>query len=173
MTFTPPPSRPWAEPTSLLPLRWGDAATRWWAGGWLIVGGGIVIAGSNDVALWALAMGAAFHAIGWAIVPSAGWRRMVALPLSMLGSFLLLAGPRFTFVILLPYACWLLVRHRPALSWLTVIPVLAATLITGDMYQHDYSRMLPALTVIMIVIVLSAWLAGRIARLRAPRQSRV
>lgn len=172
MATAHPNAPTWTEPTHLLPLRWGDASTRWWAGGWLIVGGGTVIAGSNDVALWALAMGAAAHGVGWMIVPSAGWRRMLALPLSMLASFLLLAGPRFTFVIVIPYLCWLIARHRPVLTWLTALPVLAVTLITGDLYQHDYTRMLPALAIIMVAIVLSLWLASRLAQLIAIRRAR-
>ena len=161
------------DPAPLVPLRWGDAATRWWAAGWLVVGGGTVIAGSNDVALWALAMGAAAHAIGWWVAPSAGWRRLVALPLSMLGSFLLLAGPRFVFVLAIPYLCWLLVRHRPAITVITVVPVIAVALVTGGMFEHDYSRMLPAVAAVFATMVLCAWLAGLMARLMVERRARL
>ncbi|WP_167050469.1 hypothetical protein [Salinibacterium sp. ZJ77] len=173
MTSRARPTSAFREPSSLIPLRWGDPATRLWAAGWLTIGGGAVIAGSNDVALWALAMGAAAHAVGWWVAPSAGWRRLVALPLSMLGSFLLLAGPRFTFVLAIPYLCWLLVRHRPAITTLTVIPVIAVAVITGGMFEHDYSRMLPAVAAVFATMVLCAWLAGLMARLIGERRARL
>src|SRR5690606_33054320 len=91
--MTPPPAAPEPTPLATVPLRWGDAASRWWAGCWLIVGGATLIAGSNEVALWALALGTSAHLAGWVVLPVAGWRRLLALPLSCLASYLLLAGP--------------------------------------------------------------------------------
>ncbi|MCS0498713.1 hypothetical protein [Protaetiibacter mangrovi] len=159
-----PPRTPWREPTSLLPLRWGDHATRLWAGSWLVVGGGVSIAGSNTEALWVLAMGTAAHVVGWCILPSAGWRRVVAVAPATLTMWLLLAGPRFLVVLALPYLLWLLVRHRPRLASLTGIGVAAVALLVGDAVGQDYSRMLPALAVVGATMVGGAWVARLIAR---------
>ncbi|QEO09300.1 hypothetical protein [Protaetiibacter larvae] len=161
---------PWREPTAALPLRWGDAATRWWSGVWLAGGGGLAIAGSNTYALWVLAIGVAAHLIGWCILPSAGWRRAVAVAPSLLAMFLLLSGPRFVIVLAIPYLCWLLVRHRPALAALTVVPVVVAALLVGDATADDPRRMLSALAVVVAVMVASAWLARLIAMRLARRR---
>ena len=50
------PSRP-REATALIPLRWGSYRERYLGGLWLIVGGGIAIAGSDTFALWLLWLG--------------------------------------------------------------------------------------------------------------------
>lgn len=148
-------------------MRFGDHATRLWAAGWLIVGGGVSIAGSNTEALWVLAMGTVAHVAGWCILPSAGWRRVVAVAPATLTMWLLLAGPRFLIVLVAPYLLWLLVRHRPPVTIVTAIPVAAAALIVGDAVGQDYSRMLPALAIVAAAMAASAWAARLIARLLA------
>ncbi|AYF97498.1 hypothetical protein [Protaetiibacter intestinalis] len=163
--MSPPSARPpWREPTAALPLRFGHAADRLWAGAWLIVGGGLAIAGSNTFSLWVLALGTAATAIGWCVLPSAGWRRVLALGPSMLAMWLLLSGPRFVIVLVLPYLGWLLVRHRPPLAMLTAVPVAAVALLVGNVFQEDYSRMLPALAIVGVAMVAGAWGARLIAR---------
>ncbi len=146
-------------PTEQLPLRWGDHATRLWAGIWLTVGGGVAIAGSNTEALWVLAMGTAAHVAGWCVLPSAGWRRVVAVGPSTLTVWLLLAGPRFVIVLVVPYLLWLLVRHRPPLAGLTAVPVAVAAILVGDAFGQDYSRMLPALAIVGATMAAGAWAA--------------
>lgn len=150
------------------PLRWGDAPTRLWTGAWLIAGGGLAIAGSNTFALWALALGTAAHAAGWCVLPAAGWRRTLAVGPSTLAMWLLLAGPRFVIVLIVPYLCWLLVRHRPALAALTAIPVGVVALLAGDAFHEDYGRMLPALAIVGAAMVVCAW-AARLIPSRNPR----
>lgn len=159
-------------PASLPPLRWGDAATRLWAGTWLIVGGGVAIAGSNTEALWVLTLGTIAHAAGWCILPSAGWRRAVAVAPATLTMWLLLAGPRFVIVLVVPYLLWLLVRHRSALGALTALPVAAAAILVGDVAGLDYTRMLPALAVVGVTMLACAWGAGLLARRRTVRPER-
>ena len=153
-------------PTSLPPLRWGDAPTRGWIGGWLLVGGGIAIAGSNTEALWVLALGTLAHLAGWCVLPAAGWRRTVAAGPATLTMWLLLTGPRFVFVLVVPYLLWLLVRNRSALAALTAVPVAAVALLVGDAFGQDYSRMLTALGVVGVAMVAAGWLARLIDRRR-------
>lgn len=153
-------------PTPTLPLRWGDAPTRWWTGGWLLVGGGIAIAGSNTEALWVLAIGTLAHLAGWCVLPAAGWRRTVAAGPATLTMWLLLTGPRFVFVLVVPYLLWLLVRDRSALAALTAVPVAAVALLVGDAFGQDYSRMLTALGVVGFAMIAGDWLAGLIDRRR-------
>jgi len=162
----PAASAPVREPSARLPLRWGDHATRLWAGTWLIVGGGVSIAGSNTEALWVLAMGTVAHVAGWCILPSAGWRRVLGVGPSTLTMWLLLAGPRFVIVLVAPYLLWLCVRHRSALSALTAIPVAAVALLVGDLFGQDYTRMLPALAIVGTTMVAGAWAARFIGRRR-------
>ena len=161
-----PPPRP-GGPTPRLPLRWGDRATRLWAGAWLIAGGGIAIAGSNTEALWVLALGTLAHAAGWCILPADGWRRAVAVAPSTLAMWLLLAGPRFVIVLVAPYLLWLLVRHRTPLAVLTAIPVAVVALLVGDAFGQDYSRMLLALAIVIAVCAACATLARVVSRRRA------
>lgn len=136
-----------------LPLRWGDSATRLWAGMWLIAGGGTAIAGSNTEALWVLAMGTIAHVAGWCILPAAGWRRAVAVAPATLTMWLLLAGPRFVIVLVVPYLLWLLVRHRRPLAGLTAVPVAVVALLVGDAFGQDYSRMLLALAIVGVTVL--------------------
>ncbi len=148
----------WREPTSLIPLRWGGHRSRAWGGLALIVSGGVAIAGANVYTPWLFALGAISHLVGWCVMPSAGWRRVVVLAPSLLGVALVLGGPQFLFALALPYACWLVVRHRPARSWPTVSFVLAGALLLGRIFTL-YSDMLAALGIETAVIVASAWCA--------------
>lgn len=142
-----------------MPLRWGDAATRVWAGVWLIVGGGMAIAGSNTDALWVLAIGTIAHIAGWCVLPSDGWRRTLAVGPATLSMWLLLTGPRFIFVLVVPYLLWLLVRHRRGLSALTAIPVAVVAVLVGNMLWREDSGMLLALAIVAVAIVAADRLA--------------
>lgn len=153
---------PWREPTARLPLRWGDYGTRLWGGLALILGGGVAIAGSDTYVLLLLLAGTVAHVVGWCILPSAGWRRVVAVGPATLSMWLLLPGPRWLVVLLIPYLAWLLVRHRPPLAWLTGILVLAGAIVLGQLYSA-YADMLLALAIEFAILVGSAWAARAIA----------
>ncbi len=153
-------------PTSLPPLRWGDVPTGLWAGAWLLVGGGAAVAGSNTEALGVVAVGTVAHAAGWCLLPSAGWRRTVAVGPATLTMWLLLAGPRFVIVLVVPYLLWLLVRHRSALAALTAVPVAMVALLVGDAFGQDYTRMLTALGIVGVAMLAAGWLAQLIDRRR-------
>lgn len=138
-------------------LSWGDAATRLWAGGWLIVGGGTAIAGSNTESLWLLTLGTIAHVTGWCILPAAGWRRTLAVGPATLAMWLLLTGPRFAVVLVVPYLLWLLVRHRPPVSVVSAAPVVVVAIAAGDVAGLDYTRMLPTLGVVTVTMAVCAW----------------
>lgn len=148
----------WAEPTSRLPLRWGYHRSRVIGGLVLIIGGGVGIAGGSPFANWLLAAGTAAHVAGWAVIPSAGWRRVVAICMSTLAMWFLLTGPRWLGILALAYIGWLLVRHRPLVAYVTVVfPIAAAGMVASR--APAYSEMLVSLAIEGAVLVLSAWVA--------------
>jgi len=152
--------------TTSLPLRWGSAQARTVAGGILIASGAVAIAGSNTYVLLLLLAGLLAHVAGWAIMPADGWRRVVAVVISTPAALLLLTGPRFIGVLVLPYIGWLLVRQRPLRSYPTLTFVLAGAVIVARLFP-DYSGMLPALAIEFAVIVASAWVARAVASTRS------
>ena len=153
--------------TTALPLRWGGAGSRAVQGGILIVSGAVAIAGSDTYVLLLLLAGLLAHVAGWSVMPADGWRRVVAVVMSTPAVLLLLTGPRFIGVLVLPYIGWLLVRHRPLRSYPTVIFVLAGAVIVARLFP-DYSGMLPALGIEFAVIVASALAARAVAGTRKP-----
>jgi hypothetical protein len=151
--------------TTTLPLRWGAARERTVGGGILIVSGAVAIAGWDNFVPLLLLAGLLAHLAGWSIMPAEGWRRVVAAVISTPAVFALLTGPRFIWVLALPYLGWLLVRHRPLRSYPTLTFVLAGAVIVSRLFP-DYSGMLPALGIEAGVIVASAWVAGAVAATR-------
>jgi hypothetical protein len=149
--------------TTTLPLRWGTARERTIGGGILIVGSAVAIAGWDTfVPPPLLLAGLLAHAAGWSVMPADGWRRVVAVVISTPAVLLLLTGPRFIGVLVLPYVGWLLVRRRPLRSYPTVTFVLAGAVILPRLFP-DYSGMLPALGIEFALIVASAWAARAVA----------
>lgn len=138
-------------------------------GGILIVSGAVAIAGSDTYVLLLLLAGTIAHVAGWCIIPADGWRRVVAVVISTPAVWLLLTGPRFIGVLVLPYVGWLLVRHRPLRSYPTVIFVLAGAVIVPRLFP-DYSDMLPALGVEFTVTLASAWAARAVTVTRDSRR---
>jgi hypothetical protein len=163
----------WAEPTRALPLRWGTYPGRYLAGLCLVVSGAVCLQGANANFGLPLALGTLAHVIGWWIMPAAGWRRIwVVLP-SLLCTWILLIGPAGVGLLAIPFAAWLLVRHRPLPAYLLALVVLAAGVLLREVYA-EYSGMLPALAIMAVVIVGCAWLARLAASSRLLyRQRRV
>lgn len=160
----PVPSR-WTEPTRALPLRWGGYTERLVLGSALIVSGGLCIAGADTYQLLALAATLP-HVVGWAILPADGWRRLTAALPSTLACWLLLTGPRFLLVLVLPYLCWMLVRHRPLLAAVTVVIPAGTALVIASVVQ-GYDAMLPALAVEGAALVAGA-LSARVLASQLP-----
>ena len=158
----------WREPTSRLRLRWGHYPDRYLAGLLLIVGGAIQLQGSNTWTLPLLLIGTIAHATGWSIMPSRGWRRMLAVVPATGQIWLLLTGPQSVWTLTVPYLCWLLVRHRPLRSYITVAFPVANGLVIPQFFQ-EYSGMPLALAISACVLVAAAWIARLIAAsARAP-----
>ena len=159
-----------SEPTRALTLRWGHYTDRYLIGLVLIVGGGIQLQGSNTWTLPLLLIGTVAHATGWSIMPARGWRRLLAVVPATAQIWILLTGPQSVWTLVIPYLCWLLVRHRPARSYVTVLFPLANGVILPQFFQ-EYSGMLPALAISMVVFVASAWTARMLAA--SPARTRV
>jgi hypothetical protein len=155
--------------TQDLPLRWGSHTPRVVGGGILIISGAVAAAGSDTYALWLLLVGVVAHVAGWCVMPSQGWRRVVAITISTPAVVLLLTGPKFIGVLVLPYIAWLLVRQRPARSFPTITFVLAGAVILPRIYT-DYDGMLPTLGIELLVIVASAWAARAVDLSRNSRR---
>ena len=156
-----PPTTNWSEPTRRIALRWGTWTGRSWGGLALIIGGGTAIAGSsaaNPFTLFIAVAGLAAHLLGWAVLPSKGWRRvLVSLP-SAFAMVALLAGPAYLTLLILPMLGWLLVRNRPLRVW----PMAAFVLATGVVLRQvfpTYDGMLVASGVALFVVVGAAWAA--------------
>jgi hypothetical protein len=156
-------ARPWREPSSLLSLHWGDYRDRYLWGLILIVGGAIQLQGSNTWTLPLLLIGTAAVATGWAIMPARGWRRLLAVAPATGQIWLLLTGPQSMWTLVVPYLCWLVVRHRPATAYLTVLFPVANGFIIPQFFS-EYSGMPLALAISMAVFVGSAWLARLLAQ---------
>lgn len=162
------PSPPWREPTRSLPLVWGTYGERYVAGLALIIAGGVGLQGSNTYTNFLLLHGALVYAVGWSILPSRGWRRILVVAPATGQLWLLLTGPFSVWTLTVPYLAWLLVRHRPLRSYVTVILPIASSIVLPNFFS-EYSSMLPALLISLAVLVGSAWLARLLATTKRPR----
>lgn len=165
---------PWREPAALLPLRWGRYRARVGAGLAMIAIGVASVLATTAYSLQFLALGCLLQAVGWTVLPSAGWRRITVLVPAIASSCLLLGGGGFigSFGVIL--AAWLLVRHRPLLAYAVVVPpVLLGVGLSGvpfDDVAIDYQYAWIVLVVASAVTVGCAWAARAIAvRLQAAR----
>jgi hypothetical protein len=95
-------------------------------------------------------------------MPAAGWRRLVAVIPATGQLWIMLTGPLSMWTLVVPYLCWLLVRHRPARSYITVLFPLANGFILPRFFT-EYTGMPAALAISMAVFVASAWVARFIA----------
>ncbi len=150
---------------SMPPLRWGSARERLVLGLALLFGGGLGLQGTSPYILWLLVAGMFAHAGGWAILPSDGWRRVVAGIVSTGVVIVLLTGPQSLWLLAASLAGWLLVRRRPWRAWPVVLLPLAGGILLANLF-HEYAWMPLALGIQLAVVVGSAWLAALIARSR-------
>ena len=158
----------WREPTRSLPLVWGTYGERYVAGLVLLIAGGIGLQASNTYTNFFLLQGALVYAVGWSILPSRGWRRILVVAPATGQLWLLLTGPFSVWTLVVPYLAWLLVRHRPLRSYVTVLLPVASSIVLPNFFS-EYSSMLPALVISLAVLVGSAWLARLLATTKRPK----
>ncbi|CAO1653334.1 hypothetical protein I6E68_04010 [Salinibacterium sp. NSLL150] len=169
MAAKPPTPRRFREPTRRLPLKWGHYADRYYAGLVLIIAGAMHLQGANNYTLIILLIGTTSTVVGYSIMPAKGWRRMiVALP-AVTQIWLMLTGPMSMWTLVIPLLCWLIVRHRPLISYLALALPIANGIILPRFYQ-EYSQMPQALAISFVVLVAAAWLARLIAVSAASRR---
>jgi len=154
----------WVEPAARLPLRWGSYRGRITAGLVLITGGLVLLQAASTEYLIPLIVGSSVHMLGWLIMPATAWRRLVPLLPSTLVVWLLLTGPQSVWTLTVPFICWLIVRHRPARSYLALGPVLLNGVVAVGVFG-EYDGMLASLALSAAVLVGSAWWAWALARL--------
>lgn len=161
--------RTWTEPTTRI-LRWGGYRARHVAGLTTIMLGVAATNLTSTYSLWFLAIGPGVQLVGWLLLPGALWRRLVVLLPCLVAGLVLVAGPDFAgaFVVLL--AGWLFARHRPPLSYLALLPPLAAVfLFKAELRQYDQNWLM--LLAGSLVTVAAAWLAWWLAaRMSATRR---
>ena len=155
----------WQEPTKRLPLRWGTYRGRYLAGLLLIVGGLLHLQSSTTHLLWPLVVGTVAHTIGWWTLPAAGWRRLAVPLVCGVQVWLLLTGPQSMWTLVIPYCAWLLVRHRPAISYVTVLAVVLNGVAAAALFR-EYAQMPLALFISAGVLSGAAWTARFLAAAR-------
>ena len=158
-------TRGWVEPSRSLPLRWGTYRGRYLAGLGLIISGLICLQGANVNFGLPLGIGTLAHVVGWWVMPAAGWRRLWAVLPSLVAAFILLIGPAGVAILAAPLASWLLVRHRPAVTFLLPVALFAVGMALRE-YVSEYSAMIPALAIVGGLLVVFAWGARLIASSR-------
>jgi len=161
-------ARDW-EPTRRLPLKWGHYTDRYCAGLVLIIAGAVHLQGANNYTLFILLIGTIATVIGWSIMPAKGWRRMVVGLPAVSQIWIMLTGPMSMWTLAIPLLCWLIVRHRPLISYLALIIPVANGIVLTRFYQ-EYSSMPQALAISAVVLVASAWVAQLIAQSAAKRR---
>lgn len=153
----------WVEQAARLPLRWGTYRGRINAGLVLIAGGLVHLQAASTYELIPLIVGSSAHIVGWLIMPATAWRRLVPVLPSTLVVWLLLTGPQSVWTLTVPFICWLIVRHRPARSFLALGPVLLNGVAAVGLFG-EYDGTLLALGISAVVLTGSAWWAWALAR---------
>jgi hypothetical protein len=162
----------WTEPSRAVPLRWGRYDDRYLWGLILIVAGAVSIQGGNANFNLPLGLGTLAHTMGWWLMPAAGWRRIWAVLPSLLAVWILLMGPAAAGLLALPFASWLLVRHRPWFTVLFALPVFGVGLALHSVYV-EMSGIMPTLAITGATMVACAWAARFAAQFRqSHRQSK-
>lgn len=150
-------------------MKWGRYNDRYFVGLVLIIAGALHLQGANNYTLIILLIGTTSTAVGWSILPSRGWRRMIVVLPTITQIWLMLTGPMSMWTLTIPVLCWLIVRHRPLVSYLALALPIANGIILPRFYQ-EYSSMPEALAISAVVVVAAAWLARAIAHSTASRR---
>jgi hypothetical protein len=158
----------WREPSRRLKLRWGSYEGRYLGGLLWIIGGTVLLDGSNTYSTIFLLVGTVANVTGWLILPGPGLRRIWGAVLGLLAQWLLLTGPQSLWFMALPFLGWLLVRERPARSYPTLLIVVAGGILIAKSFTNLHYEALGYLLEALIVVG-SAWLARAIATTKKTR----
>ncbi|HSP75615.1 MAG TPA: hypothetical protein VLO31_05315 [Cryobacterium sp.] len=161
---------PWTVPPTRL-HRWGSFRPRYIAGLTLVVLGVLATNFTSTYSLFFLAIGPPLQVLGWMILPGALWRRLTVLVPALFCSILLLGGADFNGAFAVLLACWLLVRHRPWLSYVALIPSIAVSFFVKHLL-NNYDQNWVGYLVGFITMVAAAWLAWWLAGWSAGRRPR-
>ena len=158
----------WAEPTRSLSLRWGSYTSRYLCGLALITSSTVGILGANTYTVYLLVAAIAAHVAGWVVLPAAGIRRSwIAVP-SLGAIFALLTGPQSVPGLTAVLLAWLIARHRPALSYVVVLPAVVVGLLLAGSFR-DFGDMPLAFGVMAVATIGCAWLGRALAPFRFKR----
>jgi hypothetical protein len=161
------------EPTSRLPLAWGDYRTRYVLGVALLIAGAALVSETTAVTLPLGLVGSAVHLAGWIVQPGRPLARAaVALP-SLVFCWSTITGPKTMWLLALVLPCWLLVRRRPPITYWSVVLPLGLGLALALSFSHVADKGLTFWTVV-VGVVLGAWLAREYAlRVRLVHTDRI
>jgi hypothetical protein len=150
------------EPTTRLPLRWGDYQGRMTVGVGLIVAGAALVAQTTVYTVGVGLIGSGLHLVGWALQPARGrTRALVALP-SMFACWATISGPKAMWLLAFCLAAWLAVRERPPITYLTVALPLGVGLVLAATYSHVADKR-PAFVLVLAAVLAGAWIARHVA----------
>ncbi|WP_297343179.1 hypothetical protein [Amnibacterium sp.] len=165
--------RPAPEPTSRLPLAWGDYRTRYVLGVALLIAGAALVSETTAVTFSLGLVGSAVHLAGWVVQPGRPLARAaVALP-SLVFCWCTITGPKTMWLLALVLPCWLLVRRRPPITYWSVALPLGLGLVLASAFSHVADKGLTFWTVV-VGVILGAWLAREYAlRVRLVHTDRI
>ncbi len=163
---------PFVEPTRLIPLRWGSYRVRLVTGVVAIVVGVASVLFTSTYTLPFLAVGITLQCAGWIVLPATGWRRLVVVMPCVLVSCMMLAGADFAIFTSLFLFAWLLVRQRPALSWLTLILPLGVGFICSQSFD-SYEQNWAVFALSGSSAIAGAWCAVALARTLPARSAKL
>lgn len=153
---------PWIAPAAR-PTAWGNPRARYLTGLGLIMLGVAATSFTSTYSLFFLLIGPSLHLLGWLLLPGALWRRLVVLLPCLLAGLTLLGGTDFAGAFAVVLAGWLLVRHRPLLSYLVLLlPIGGSFLIKA--FLHGYAQNWVGDLIGTVTVIASAWLAWWLAR---------
>jgi hypothetical protein len=165
--------RPAPEPTSRLPLAWGDYRSRYLVGVALLIAGAALVSETTAFTLQLGLAGSAVHLLGWVVQPGRPLARAaVALP-SMVFCWCTITGPKTMWLLALVLPCWLLVRRRPPITYWSVALPLGLGLALAAAFSYVADKGLAFWTVVAGVVA-GAWLAREYAlRVRPVHTDRI
>lgn len=154
--------RPAPEPTSRLPLAWGDYRSRYLVGVALLIAGAALVSQTTAVTLAIGLLGSLVHLAGWAVQPGRPLARAaVALP-SLVFCWSTITGPKTMWLLAFVLPCWLLVRRRPPITYWTLALPLGLGLGVAAAFSYVADKTVTFWTVV-IAVVAAAWLARELA----------